>query len=680
MPRIAIVVALAVSIGVLASSSAVAAPPPEGALIQLPPPDACWADTASSGCSDDPFNSFLAPLDILVTPDGLDVLIANQSDDMGMWRRNPATGTVAPAGETPIGGFGSFNGVAVNGAGSRVYSAAGSTSGDGRVQAFSRNAASGVLTALACADEDGGDGCANVSGIGGGSDVAVPSSGPGVYVAGGWDGGDGDGDTLGDGAFVVLSSSSTTGAFSQLTCIPAVDEGGLFNPCNVSGDEPALDGVTTVAVAPGDQHVYAGGFGGIVGWNRDAATGIVGSRVTCMRRLSSVPLCPQETGLINMTDVTLSPDGETLYMGSGVHLAVFDRQPLSGALSFVECFRGSGGAGSCPLVPQFDGATGIAVSPDGRFVYTAGGGFPDGGQVISWARDPGTGKLTALDCESYAPATGCSPAAGLKDAQVVAVSRDGRNVYVGSVEGIGAGEQGALSLFQIERPPSCADGSTSVASGATVALPLVCSDPNGEPITRSITTAPAHGTLGAVDEAAGTVAYTVAAGYSGADSVGFRATDGTNQSGLATVSINVTPPPGGAGVDNGPRSRITSPKGAVRASKLKRLRGTATDDKGVARVEIALLRLLNRAKPAAVKKRCRILASSGRFKRSTIRRGRCVLRGFLRAKGTASWRFTLKKRLPKGSYALYSRATDTAGQRETSFSAKRRNRVLFKVR
>ncbi len=49
---------------------------------------------------------------------------------------------------------------------------------------------------------------------------------------------------------------------------------------------------------------------------------------------------------------------------------------------------------------------------------------------------------------------------------------------------------------------------------------------------------PAHGTLGAI--AAGKVTYTPAAGFKGADSFTYRASDGTAQSAPATVSLTVT--------------------------------------------------------------------------------------------------------------------------------------------
>src|SRR5205085_1177052 len=62
-------------------------------------------------------------------------------------------------------------------------------------------------------------------------------------------------------------------------------------------------------------------------------------------------------------------------------------------------------------------------------------------------------------------------------------------------------------------------------------------------VTTSVTN-PTHGTVTVAAD--GTFTYTPAANYNGPDSFTYKATDGTNQSGAATVTINVT------GVNNPP--------------------------------------------------------------------------------------------------------------------------------
>jgi hypothetical protein len=71
---------------------------------------------------------------------------------------------------------------------------------------------------------------------------------------------------------------------------------------------------------------------------------------------------------------------------------------------------------------------------------------------------------------------------------------------------------------------------------------LRCWDSDGDPLTTSIVTGPAHGTLGAVDQASGTVVYTPSAGYSGTDSFTFTGSDATNAGSAAAATVMVAPP------------------------------------------------------------------------------------------------------------------------------------------
>jgi hypothetical protein len=73
-----------------------------------------------------------------------------------------------------------------------------------------------------------------------------------------------------------------------------------------------------------------------------------------------------------------------------------------------------------------------------------------------------------------------------------------------------------------------------------VAVSLRCSDADGDAVTRSIVSGPAHGSLSAINDAAGTVTYTPAAGFTGMDTFAYAASDGVNHSAAATATITVT--------------------------------------------------------------------------------------------------------------------------------------------
>jgi hypothetical protein len=99
----------------------------------------------------------------------------------------------------------------------------------------------------------------------------------------------------------------------------------------------------------------------------------------------------------------------------------------------------------------------------------------------------------------------------------------------------------ATATITISRAPSCSAVSRKTATGAPVAVPLSCTDPDGDALTLSIAGAPSKGTLGAISS--GSVTYTPNAGASGADSFTYKANDGDGDSALATVSITITRPP-----------------------------------------------------------------------------------------------------------------------------------------
>lgn len=126
-----------------------------------------------------------------------------------------------------------------------------------------------------------------------------------------------------------------------------------------------------------------------------------------------------------------------------------------------------------------------------------------------------------------------------------------------------------------------------------------------------------------------------------------------------------TPPPAptaAPAADQTPDATIT------KASK-RSFSGTATDDKGVARVEVALVK-------AGKKGKCTQLTST---KRKFGKLGKCAApTKYLTAKGTTSWSLTLRKPLKKGRYTLYARAVDSAGQAQAGYAAA--NRRAFKIR
>lgn len=90
-------------------------------------------------------------------------------------------------------------------------------------------------------------------------------------------------------------------------------------------------------------------------------------------------------------------------------------------------------AGTCETAKGIADATDVEVSPDGKFAYAAA--FSSN-SVAVFSRDADTGKLTQLSgndgCVVWDgdPITGCAQAPGLQGPTALAISPDGKNVYV----------------------------------------------------------------------------------------------------------------------------------------------------------------------------------------------------------------------------------------------------------
>jgi DNA-binding beta-propeller fold protein YncE len=184
---------------------------------------------------------------------------------------------------------------------------------------------------------------------------------------------------------------------------------------------------------------------------------------------ASVKLCGRARALkspgvgVGSRAIAISPDGRNVYVAASGSdsIAVFDRSRTTGALSQPKGKAGcvasvigkAKGAQGCGLAIGLDGPDSVAVSPDGMNVYATSRG---GASVVTFHRNRLTGRLrqlppSASGCISGLPIPGCTTGRGIKWPDVVVVSPDGKNVYVGDFAGSGvtsfsrAGKAGALT-------------------------------------------------------------------------------------------------------------------------------------------------------------------------------------------------------------------------------------------
>jgi hypothetical protein len=120
--------------------------------------------------------------------------------------------------------------------------------------------------------------------------------------------------------------------------------------------------------------------------------------------------------------------------------------------------------------------------------------------------------------------------------------------------------------------------------------------------------------------------------------------------GVAKPPVTQNPQP----ADRAPSTKITQ----LPTRRRPTVRGRATDDRGVTRVEVSVTRRAG--------KRCLSLTATGSWKRAgRPKGGSCAPVFALRAKGTASWSLRLKG-LRRGRIEIASRAVDSLGQIEAA--------------
>ena len=204
------------------------------------------------------------------------------------------------------------------------------------------------------------------------------------------------------------------------------------------GGVHSLAGASGIAVSPDGRDVYVASFRA--------------SAVTAMRRTPGGGLrvlgcvadggrggcaAPAGDSLDGAGAIALSGDGRSAYVASyySGSITAFARNRSTGALADRGC-AASGREGGCAAIPNdsLRGASGVAVSPDGRSVYVVSAAADT---IVSFARDASDGSLTYRGCIANVGAAGCAraPLRSLGDPLGVAVSPDGRSVYVASAAG-----------------------------------------------------------------------------------------------------------------------------------------------------------------------------------------------------------------------------------------------------
>ena len=176
-------------------------------------------------------------------------------------------------------------------------------------------------------------------------------------------------------------------------------ESGLSGECQ---DGRGLVGPRAIALSPDGENAYVAdeAWDSVATLTRDGGSGAlspISSPSGCLSMTPNYDDCADGRALGGARDVAVSPDGKNVYVAAATDdaVAVLDRDAGDGHLTQSSGDDGcvsAGGSGECGEGNALDEPTSVAVSPDGKTVYVASKG--PGGGIAIFERDPDTGDLS----------------------------------------------------------------------------------------------------------------------------------------------------------------------------------------------------------------------------------------------------------------------------------------------
>ncbi len=448
---------------------------------------------------------------------------------------------------------------------------------------LTRDTTTGDLTQVngtsSCVTSTGSSGlCSTAAQLDGAASIAVSANGQNVYTVG---------QNQGSTGFLAMLDTDGGGVVAHDPADGGCAGGAVANGCIAARAMPAT---YDVAIPPDGNDVYVTSSSGqpdgdaVTAFSRasDGTLTAIAGEDGCLASTGEGEGCAEDDDLgARLSGIVFGSDTRGWVAGANSgSITTLNRDASTGGLTVGSCVSSaaSGPTSDCADLPNDEGyVTDLALTAD-HSALVAAGRRGRGLTAFSVGSDgsltPGTPPLGCIATGADLFPTTCTVPRGFTATQhqefgppALALSADGRYVYAASPALLDDGA-GIVAASRDTADPACAAATVEVASGQNTTLPLSCADPDGDPFTVAIASAPAAGSLGTIDQAAGTVPYTAPETASElTTSLTFKAIGASGRDSVpATVTINVHPPasnPGTGGEPGGGGQPIVTPPPGV---------------------------------------------------------------------------------------------------------------------
>ena len=291
--------------------------------------------------------------------------------------------------------------------GKHVYVAA---PGENALLAFERDSSTGTLTLLAETQDTGACSGSALACLSGARSLALSPDGARLFVA-----------ATGDDAIAVFDRDDTTGLLTSASFLTDAGAG-----CGLADPDECLAAPNRVAVSADGLHVYASSA------DEDALTTFSVDAGGVLTPLSVV----LDLVIEDPDDVTVAPDGQQVYVAANDRLVIYRRNVTTGAL-FLQTDLVDGSAAldangnpTGDTVGSLEGASAVALSADGRHVYT---GAALDHAVTSFTRLGSPPAFAFIESVKHAQVQSSGTVSGLEGPYTVAMAPNGNHLYVASI-------------------------------------------------------------------------------------------------------------------------------------------------------------------------------------------------------------------------------------------------------